>query len=119
MLIRPTKAPAFTISPVLSKPVLMAIALGGVDIGSIIALLADIATTKPRISISMPATAPEVTKDIAIGVSNVAVTVFEMKFEITIPHIAKTAKRTVPGNIVQLIRLINHSARASRFHYNS
>lgn len=93
--ITPIMLPDTIICLVCSIPVLTAIALGGVDIGSTIAKLADKATTNPSIIMpATPSTIPDVANEIASGMSSDAVTVLDKKLDMTSATIPNSANNT-------------------------
>lgn len=84
MEMTPIRIPIFAISFCLTKPVAKAKAFGGVDMGSIIALEAAIATPistvgVPPMGSSLSPMAPQTMA--RIGISSAAVAEFEMKFD--------------------------------------
>ena len=108
---KPIRPPAFAMSFVFTIPVLVAMALGGVDIGSIIEKLTmtPMSTMTDARGKSGPII-PETPNPVASGMSRVAVTVLETRLAIL--YAAAPNMITIPmgPSVSQAIRLISHSA---------
>lgn len=92
-------------------PVLIAIAFGGVDIGSIIAILALTPITKLTITRLNPSPAiPEVARLTASGINRVAVTVFDKKLDIKTATAAKTMSKLIVPKLLHSMLPTIHSA---------